>query len=268
MVLGSAIYSCCLIASRSAACALASTSRRRIFSAPATASDATWSRSCSGAREGSWVILALAAAFSGLPSSFAVVLASSIIWVTRFSAWETISAARSRAPRISSSACRVETSSDLRPCSAAARPSAMVFCRVSIARSMYGQTNFAVNQIKAAKVMACATSVRLMFILPSRGIALAESCGERVGERKEHGDAQADDERGVDQAEQQEYLALQRVRELGLARRRLEKAAAHDAHADAGPRGAESDHQADADAGVGLDHREQLKLFHWFFPLF
>src|SRR2546425_10911294 len=266
MVLGSAIYSCCLIASRSAACALASTSRRRIFSAPATASDATWSRSCSRARESSCAISASAAAFSRLPSSFAVVFASSIIWVTRFSAWETISAARSRAPRISSSACRVETSSDLRPCSAAARPSATVLCRVSIARSMYGQTNFVVNQIKAAKVMACATSVRLMFILPSRGIALAESRGERVGERKEHGDAQADDKRGVDQAKQQEHLGLKRVGELGLARRRLEEAAAHDADTDACARGAEPDHQADAEPRIGLHHGEQLKLFHCFFP--
>src|SRR2546428_6272209 len=247
-------------------CARASTSRRRIFSAPATASEATRSRSCSRARVTSCSISALAAAFSRLPSSFVALFASSIICGVRLSACPMISAARSRALRISSSAWRVDSSSARCPCSAAARPSAMVFCRVSMARSMYGQTNFDVNQIKAAKVMACATSVRLMFMLPSRGIALAESRGERVGERKEHGDAQADDKRGVDQAEQQEHLALQRVRELGLARRRLETAAAHDAHADAGPRGAESDHQADADAGVGLDHREQLKLFHWFFP--
>ena len=52
---------------------------------------------------------------------------------------------------------------------------------------------------------------------------------------------------------------------MGRCRRRLEEAAAHDAHADAGPRGAHADHEADADPGVGLDHRQSLKLFHFSF---
>ena len=54
--------------------------------------------------------------------------------------------------------------------------------------------------------------------------------------------------------------------ELGLARRGFEEAAAHDAHADAGAERAQADHEADADAGVGLDHGEQLKFFHCYFP--
>jgi hypothetical protein len=74
--------------------------------------------------------------------------------------------------------------------------------------------------------------------------------------------AMPDDERGVDQAEEQEDASLQRVGELGLARRRLEEAAAHDAHADAGAGGAQADHQADADTGIGLDHGEHLEFFH------
>ncbi len=45
----------------------------------------------------------------------------------------------------------------------------MVFCRVSMASSKGGQTNFAVNQMKIAKVMACAIRVRLMFICAPDG---------------------------------------------------------------------------------------------------
>src|SRR5258708_24707128 len=143
----------------------------------------------------------------------------------------------------------------------------MVFCRVSMARSMCGWMNFSVNQMKAVKTMARATSVKLRFMLPPRGLRSAERGGERIGEGEEHRDAQADDEGGVDQAEQQEHLALQRVGELGLARRRLEEAAAHDAHADAGARRPQTDHEADADTGVGLNHRQQLKFVHLVFPL-
>ena len=90
----------------------------------------------------------------------------------------------------------------------------MVFCRASIARINGGQMNFAVNQMNSAKVTACMNRVRLMFMRgrPSR-IArrvVAPNCGEqRVGEREQHREADADDERGVDQAEQQEHLGLQ-----------------------------------------------------------
>ena len=52
-----------------------------------------------------------------------------------------------------------------RPCSPAARPSAICRWRVSTARISGGQTNFAVNQMKAANATACITSVRLMFML-------------------------------------------------------------------------------------------------------
>src|SRR5918992_1612895 len=102
--------------------------------------------------------------------------------------------------------------------------------------------------MNAMKTAACAKSVRLMFMLASARARLAERRGERIGECEEHRDSQADDERGVDQTEEQKYLSLQRVGELRLARRRLEEAAAHDAH---------------ADARVSLHHREQLEVFHW-----
>src|SRR5262245_50280647 len=118
---------------------------------------------------------------------------------------------------------------------------------------MCGHTNFTVNQMNAAKTTACATSVKLRFMLPSPRYGSAECGREWVGESEEHRDAQADDEGRVNQAEQQEHLALQRVGELGLARGGLEEAAAHDAHANARPRGAEADHEADADSGIGLN---------------
>jgi hypothetical protein len=55
--------------------------------------------------------------------------------------------------------------------------------------------------------------------------------------------ANADQERGVDQAGQQEHLGLQRVHQLGLARRGLDVLATHDADADAGADGTQTDDQ-------------------------
>jgi hypothetical protein len=94
---------------------------------------------------------------------------------------------------------------------------------------------------------------------------IAEASEKRVREREEHRDAEADDERGVDEAQQQEHLRLQLRHELRLARRAFEKAAAHDADADTGAERAQADHETDADAGGGLDLGDQLKLVHGFF---
>jgi hypothetical protein len=47
---------------------------------------------------------------------------------------------------------------------AAAKPSAISFWRASIAFNSGGQTNFTVNQINTANAIACAISVKLMFI--------------------------------------------------------------------------------------------------------
>ena len=58
--------------------------------------------------------------------------------------------------------------------------------------------------------------------------------GERVHEGQVHRDADADDRNRVDQADQQEHLALQQRHEFGLARGTFEELAAHDAHADCG----------------------------------
>src|SRR5262245_13404879 len=142
----------------------------------------------------------------------------------------------------------------------------MVFCRASIARNSGGQTNLMVKPISAANTSACETSdSKLTFMLPPGcPSALAEPREQRVAGGEPQRQADADDERGVDQAEQQEHLALQRVGELRLARGGFEEAAAHDADADAGAERAEADHQADADAGVGLHHGDELEFFHCF----
>jgi hypothetical protein len=84
--------------------------------------------------------------------------------------------------------------------------------------------------------------------------------------REQHRDAEADDERRVDQPEQQEYLRLQLRHQLRLACRAFQEARAHDADADARAERAKADHQADADARVGLDHRDELHLVHCFLP--
>src|SRR5438552_10928536 len=126
-----------------------------------------------------------------------------------------------------------------RPCSPAARPSAICFCRVSMARISGGHTNLAVNQMNAAKAAACMKSVRLMFMAALRQVEVVRSLllepgrDQRIAEREQHRDTQADDERGVDQAEQQEHLGLQLRHQLRLPRGAFEKPGAHDADADA-----------------------------------
>jgi hypothetical protein len=85
---------------------------------------------------------------------------------------------------------------------------------------------------------------------------------QRVGEREEHREADADDVRRVDQAEQQEDLRLQLRHQLRLARGAFQEARAHDADADARAERAQADHQTDPDGGARLDHRQQLHIFH------
>src|SRR6266581_3963015 len=140
------------------------TSRRRIFSAPATASAATCSRSISLARATCWSMSALAAARMRSASAFAAAFASSSIWRSRFSAEPMISPTRSRAFASSSCARLPAASSSRRPRSPAARPSAICFWRSSILRVKYGQMNLAANQMKSAKASACAINVRLKFM--------------------------------------------------------------------------------------------------------
>ena len=83
-----------------------------------------------------------------------------------------------------------------------------------------GHTNLTVNRMKSENEIACAINVRLMFMFEyPRGRRQNERAGDAVellgddgkqgiAERKQHRDAEADDERGVDQAQQQEYFRL------------------------------------------------------------
>src|SRR5262249_52757592 len=156
-------------------------------------------------------------------SAFAAFLASSTTAAPRFSACEMISLACSRA-RCSSSPARFAASSrSCLPRSAAARPSAICFWRASMAFSSGGHTNFSVNPMNSRKAMPCAIIVkfRFIFLSPSREKQLAllgDDGEERVAEREQHGETDADDEGRVDQAQQQEHLGLQRRDHFRLAR--------------------------------------------------
>src|SRR3990167_6463641 len=94
------------------------------------------------------------------------------------------------------------------PRSPAASPSAICFWRVSTARISGGHMNLAVNQMNAAKVSAWASSVKLMFIIvPFRDLQpLLDHRQQRVGKREKQPDAEADNERRVDQPQQQEHF--------------------------------------------------------------
>src|SRR5262249_55331812 len=94
-------------------------------------------------------------------------------------------------------------------------------------------------------------------------VRLLEAPGyQRIAEGEQHREAHADDEGGVDQTQQQEDLRLKRRDHLWLPCSAFEKARAHDPYADARAERAQPDDEADADAGEGLDLRDQLQLVH------
>ena len=98
----------------------------------------------------------------------AAAFAASMVSVLSFSPWAMISELRVLASVIRS-AIRFSVLARLcRPCSPAARPSAICFCRVSMARISGGHTNFAVNRMKTKNAIACITSVKLMFMTAPR----------------------------------------------------------------------------------------------------
>src|SRR5437867_3516070 len=167
-----------------------------------------------------------------------------------FSPWATMSEARVLAS-VSISATRFSAFARLcRPSSPAASPSAICFWRFSIARIRGGQMNLAVNQMNTPKATACISSVRLMFINCSlaqvwgRDELLEADRNQWVAEGKQHREAHANDERGINQTQQQEHLGLQRRNHLRLARSALEEARAHDADADTSAERAQADDEA------------------------
>ena len=81
-----------------------------------------------------------------------------------FSPMATISACLALASASISASRFSALASSLRPCSPAASPSAICFCRVSMARISGGQMKRPQNQMKAVKATACMISVRLKFM--------------------------------------------------------------------------------------------------------
>src|SRR6185312_5292832 len=232
--------------SNNALCVAASTSRPRIFSAPCTASVATWPRNSARAR---WAMLSMSAcavAFCRAASASASVRALSTIWPAWLLARSMMTAASARAFFTSSSARVLASASSLRARSAASRPSAMRLARSSMARTMGGQMYFIVNQTRIRKTISWAMSVALRLTVAflsglqstTRQVRLASLrgrtgglCqhvgGERIDEDHVQRDAHADDRNRVDQADQQEHLALQHRHQFRLARGTLEELAAH-----------------------------------------
>src|SRR5439155_22938300 len=157
------------------------------------------------------------------PSVFASLRARSTVSLLSFSPCATMSDARVFASESIVAICFSARERLWRPSSPAASPSAICFCRASMARISGGQTNFAQNQMKTPKATACISSVRLMFMtglycnVGARPLFQARR-NQRIPEREQHCDAQPDDERRIDQAEQQEHLRLQRRDHFRLAR--------------------------------------------------
>src|ERR1700728_1976605 len=91
---------------------------------------------------------------------------------------------------------------------------------------------------------------------PQRPLRSATLGKQRIGGSKIQRQADADQERRVDQADQQEHALLQHGCEFRLARRGFEEFRAHDADADTGAGGAQADHQSDTHRRVGLNESD------------
>src|SRR5690606_27710705 len=165
--------------SSSALWALASISRFKSFSAPATASADTWRRRSSRARLAEASISASNSAFCRIDSVCASTRAASTIWLARWCAWSMISLALLRATLSSSPALSWACASARWLLSAAARPSAIFCWRSSMALSSGGQTKVAISQISAANESAWAIRVRLMFMAVP--VVLVGACGAHAG---------------------------------------------------------------------------------------
>src|SRR5690348_817470 len=259
--------------SSNALCVPALISRPRIFSAPCTASAATWPRSSARARWAIFSMSAWAAAFWRAASASASVRALSTICPACWLARSMMTAASARAFFTSSSARVLASASSLRARSAASRPSAMRLARSSMAFMIGGQMYFIVYQTRIRKTMIWAMSVafRLTVAILSRESGVQQGCrvrlrcsadgtrsrthdfAEWVDEDQVQRDTHADDRDRVDQADQQEHLALQHRHQLGLARGTLEELAAHQTHADGGADAGEAQHEARSQGGEAFN---------------
>src|SRR5262245_40721166 len=168
----------------------------------------------------------------------------------------------SRAAAMILSTSTFAVASELWPFSAAARPFAISVWRCSIAFMMTGQMYFMQNQTNTIIAIVWPINVpRLRFTgallefyptgaeapaadLAARGLQLAD---ERIGEREEQRDTDADHRDGVEQRDHEEHLRTQHRSQLGLPCGALEEPAAEEAHADADAEGAEADQKRNRD---------------------
>src|SRR5262249_51065145 len=180
--------------------------------------------------------------------------------------------ARSRASRMMASAWPRASASVCSPFSAAASPCAILRERSSMAVRMPGQIHFIVPQMSTANTTICTMSVRLMFTSFSpdrkRRDALLESVSrhraeERIGEREEQREADADHRDRVQKAGDQEHLHAQHRQQLRLACGTLDEAPAEDAEGAGGAEGAHAEDDADGQHGHGLD---VCNVFHSISP--
>src|SRR5215469_15414177 len=170
--------------------------------------------------------------------------------------------ARSRASRMMPSALPRASASSFSPSSAAASPCAILRWRSSIALRIGGQIHFIVMRMSVANTIICTTSVRLMFTVRlsrrpkpgrSRSVRRLYRAEERIREREEQREADADHRDRVQQARDQEHLHAQHRQQLRLARRAFDEAAAENAEADGGAERAHAEDDADGQHGHGLD---------------
>src|SRR5580698_5273464 len=167
-------------------------------------------------------------------------------------------AARSRASRMMTSARSLAEANSCVPFSAAASPAAILRERSSIGPRIIGHTNFIVNQMRTMNTSICTINVRLMFTVVSRPAPLPvaplvrQPGGERIREREEQREADADHGDRVDQRRHDEHLHLQHRSELRLPCRALEKAAAENSEADGGAERSHAEDDADGEHGHGL----------------
>src|SRR4051812_41125733 len=164
-----------------------------------------------------------------------------------------ISVACRRACLISTATLASASFSSARARSAAASPSATFFWRSSMAPLSWGQMNLVVNQTRIAKEIIWPRKVMLISMIspktPNAGVLTVAVAGyatatktnaclaarggaqhvdQRIRESEQQGDRQADDERHVDEAGEQEHTTLEQRNQLRLTGGRLEELRAHD----------------------------------------
>src|ERR1700739_3319540 len=180
--------------------------------------------------------------------------------------------ARSRASRTMTSALPRAAASSCSPCAAGGGPCAIFLARSSMAPRMWGQIHFIVPKISRANTTICTRSVRLMFTVRNsrperlgcrRRSMRRQRAEERIREREEQREADADHRDRIQEARDQEHLHAQHRQQLRLARGACDEAAAENAEADGGPERAHAEDDADGQHGHGLD---VCNVFHSISP--